>query len=117
MPFQKTKGMTKPTVTSHHGDWPVADAASTRPPTIGPSAEPADAPRSQRLLGAYASTLALTLTNPASIILFAAIFAGLGMARGAGSYTLALLLVTFAIILLVNRLPILGKGTGARPTS
>ncbi len=58
-----------------------------------PSAEPADAPRSQRLLGAYASTLALTLTNPASIILFAAIFAGLGMAQGAGSYTLALLLV------------------------
>jgi iron(III) transport system permease protein len=30
---------------------------------------------------------------------------------------LALLLVTFAIILVVNRLPILGKGTGARPTT
>jgi len=38
------------------------------------------------LLGAYSSTLLLTLTNPASIVLFAAIFAGLGMASDAGGY-------------------------------
>ncbi len=35
------------------------------------------------LLGAYASTLALTLTNPMTILSFAAIFAGLGIASGA----------------------------------
>ncbi len=35
------------------------------------------------LLGAYASTLALTLTNPMTILSFAAIFAGLGVAAGA----------------------------------
>jgi threonine/homoserine/homoserine lactone efflux protein len=34
-------------------------------------------------LGAYASTLALTLTNPMTILSFAAIFAGLGIASGA----------------------------------
>ena len=36
------------------------------------------------LLGAYASTVALTLTNPASIVLFSAIFASLGLFGGAG---------------------------------
>ncbi len=40
-----------------------------------------DAPRG--LLGAYASTLAFTLTNPMTILSFAAIFAGLGVASGA----------------------------------
>lgn len=40
-----------------------------------------DTPRG--LLGAYASTLALTLTNPMTILSFAAIFAGLGVAAGA----------------------------------
>lgn len=32
-------------------------------------------------LGAYASTLLLTLANPATILSFAAVFAGLGLAR------------------------------------
>lgn len=36
------------------------------------------------LPGAYASTLGLTLTNPATILSFAAIFAGLGVAQGSG---------------------------------
>jgi threonine/homoserine/homoserine lactone efflux protein len=36
------------------------------------------------LPGAYASTLGLTLTNPATILSFAAIFAGLGIAQGSG---------------------------------
>ncbi len=35
------------------------------------------------LLGAYASTLALTLTNPLTVLSFAGIFAGLGIASGA----------------------------------
>ncbi len=37
------------------------------------------------LIGAYASTLFLTLTNPLTIFAFAAIFAGVGAAVGAGS--------------------------------
>lgn len=36
------------------------------------------------LAGAYTSTLFLTITNPATILSFAAIFAGLGIASGAG---------------------------------
>ncbi|WP_346291322.1 LysE family translocator [Sphaerothrix gracilis] len=38
------------------------------------------------LLGAYLSTLGLTLTNPATILSFVAIFAGLGLAEGDRSY-------------------------------
>jgi threonine/homoserine/homoserine lactone efflux protein len=46
------------------------------------------------LAGAYASTFALTLTNPATILSFVAIFAGLGLASEAsGSYAEATLLV------------------------
>lgn len=46
------------------------------------------------LAGAYTSTLFLTITNPATILSFAAIFAGLGIASGAGGdYGAAALLV------------------------
>jgi threonine/homoserine/homoserine lactone efflux protein len=45
------------------------------------------------LLGAYASTLVLTLTNPLTILSFAAIFAGLGLVNAAGDYTSAAALV------------------------
>jgi len=41
------------------------------------------------LLGAYISTLFLTLTNPLTILSFAAIFAGLGLAAGVGNYASA----------------------------
>ena len=47
-------------------------------------AERAASARGGGLLGAYASTLLLTLTNPTTILSFAAIFAGLGMAGDAG---------------------------------
>lgn len=40
----------------------------------------------QGLLQAYASTLFLTLTNPATILSFAAIFAGLGLVSGEANY-------------------------------
>src|SRR5579859_3583850 len=40
---------------------------------------------SRGLLGAYASTLGLTLTNPATILSFVAIFAGLGFVSTASS--------------------------------
>lgn len=45
------------------------------------------------LLGAYASTFLLTLTNPTTILSFVAVFAGLGLASAAGSYGTAGLLV------------------------
>ncbi|HEY7983773.1 MAG TPA: LysE family transporter [Ktedonobacterales bacterium] len=48
-------------------------------------ARPASAPAGtsgKGLAGAYASTLALTLTNPATILSFAVVFAGLGLAGG-----------------------------------
>ncbi|NWG19801.1 MAG: LysE family transporter [Chloroflexi bacterium] len=46
------------------------------------------------LLGAYASTFVLTLTNPATVLAFAAIFAGLGLASDAhGDYAAATWLV------------------------
>jgi threonine/homoserine/homoserine lactone efflux protein len=44
------------------------------------------------LWAAYLSTLILTLTNPATILSFIAIFAGLGLVTTAASYTSALLL-------------------------
>jgi threonine/homoserine/homoserine lactone efflux protein len=53
--------------------------------------KPADAPTGS-LVAAYTSTLALTLTNPATILAFVAIFAGLGLAAS-GSYTEASLVV------------------------
>ena len=45
------------------------------------------------LLSAYASTFLLTVTNPLTILSFAAIFAGLGLATATGSYASALILV------------------------
>ncbi|HXP30284.1 MAG TPA: LysE family transporter [Stellaceae bacterium] len=45
-----------------------------------PEAEPLGG---EALLGAYASTFALTITNPITILAFAAIFAQLGVAEGA----------------------------------
>ena len=45
------------------------------------------------LLGAYASTVFLTLTNPATILSFIAVFAGLGLASQEGDYLSAVALV------------------------
>jgi threonine/homoserine/homoserine lactone efflux protein len=45
------------------------------------------------LTTAWASTFVLTLTNPATIISFAAIFAGLGLGRSVGGYGPASLMV------------------------
>ena len=50
-------------------------------------------PAAPGLLGAYASTLVLTLTNPATILSFVAVFAGLGLAGGEGGYLAASVLV------------------------
>lgn len=40
----------------------------------------------ERVLAAYASTLLLTLANPATILSFVAVFAGFGLANAAGSW-------------------------------
>lgn len=45
------------------------------------------------LLGSYLSTFLLTLTNPVTILSFAAIFAALGLGNASGSYASALILV------------------------
>lgn len=64
---------------------PAAAAAATQ------DAQPAP---SRKLLGAYVSTLALTITNPLTILSFAAVFAGLGVAVSAnGTPNAALILV------------------------
>jgi threonine/homoserine/homoserine lactone efflux protein len=56
-------------------------------------AEQASAGKGKGLPGDYASTFFLTLTNPMTIISFAAIFAGLGLAGSRGSYSSAGVLV------------------------
>lgn len=58
--------------------------------------QPAEKARSaggKGLLGAYASTFVLTLTNPMTILSFAAIFAGLGVGNAAATYISASILV------------------------
>lgn len=57
-----------------------------------PSESPASA-GGRGLLGAYASTLVLTLTNPTTILSFAAIFAGLGAGAADGDVLSAMTLV------------------------
>jgi threonine/homoserine/homoserine lactone efflux protein len=49
--------------------------------------------RGNGLLSAWASTFALTLTNPTTILSFVAIFAGLGLGAGVGGYRPAALMV------------------------
>lgn len=49
--------------------------------------------RGTGLFGSYASTFLLTVTNPMTILSFAAIFAGLGLANTGGNYASALILV------------------------
>lgn len=57
-----------------------------------PEARPTEN-RSSGSIGAYASTFVLTLTNPMTILSFAAIFAGLGIASTGTGYGSAALLV------------------------
>jgi threonine/homoserine/homoserine lactone efflux protein len=58
-----------------------------------PAEQAAAVQRNGGMAGAYASTLALTLTNPATILAFVAIFAGLGIAESGADYGSALALV------------------------
>jgi threonine/homoserine/homoserine lactone efflux protein len=56
-------------------------------------AEAAAAAKGFGLWGAYASTVFLTLTNPATILSFVAVFAGLGLANTGGDYVAAGILI------------------------
>ena len=56
-------------------------------------AEQAALDKRNGLVAAYASTFFLTITNPMTIISFAAIFAGLGLASASGDYVSAGVLV------------------------
>ena len=58
----------------------------------GPAGKMASA-KVNGLMGTYASTFFLTLTNPMTILSFAAIFAGLGVASTSGNYLSAGVLV------------------------
>ena len=58
----------------------------------GPAkSEPEPVPANTGLGAGYLSTLALTLTNPATILAFAAVFAGLGLGRTGGGPAAVLL--------------------------
>jgi len=56
-------------------------------------AEYAASAKGNGLLGSYASTFFLTITNPVTILSFAAIFAGLGVGGASGNYVSAAVLV------------------------
>jgi len=62
---------------------------------------PAERPATAKAGGsttAFLSTLVLTLTNPMTILSFVAVFAGLGLGTGAGSYSSAALMVSGVFI-------------------
>jgi threonine/homoserine/homoserine lactone efflux protein len=56
-------------------------------------ASSASRPPRRNIAGAYASTLGLTITNPTTILSFAAIFAGLGLVEASEGYLSAVVLV------------------------
>lgn len=58
-----------------------------------PAERAASTTRASNLAGAYVSILLLTLTNPLTILSFAAIFAGLGVGQSEGSYLSAAFVV------------------------
>ena len=60
---------------------------------LSKSAEKEATIRQNGLFGSYLSTFLLTLTNPMTILSFAAIFAALGLGNTSGSYASALILV------------------------
>lgn len=60
---------------------------------FAPPAQEDASVKGKGLMAAYASTFVLTLTNPMTILAFAAIFAGLGVGNTAGDYIAAGILV------------------------
>jgi threonine/homoserine/homoserine lactone efflux protein len=87
-----------------------------------PPAAPTGGERSRRdRLGAFTSTFALTLANPATILSFVAIFAGLGVGAGGGDYGSAVTFVAGVVtgsalwwLLLTTAVARLGRRVGSR---
>jgi len=78
-------------------------------------AQPANQPANSKntsLFGAYFSTFILTLTNPMTILSFAGVFAGLGLAKTGGDYLSALLLVLGVFLGSVTWWFVLSTGIG-----
>lgn len=71
----------------------AADGDDNADPTDPEKAAGSVPPPNLTLLSAYSSTLALTLTNPATIFSFAAIFAGLGIVESGQDYARSSVLV------------------------
>lgn len=63
-----------------------------------PAEQAAIAAKQTKLPGLYASTFFLTLTNPATILSFAAILAGLGLGSTSGNYLSAAILIAGVFI-------------------
>ena len=62
--------------------WLARKTLRSVPDAAAPGAAPAETTRRGGLPGAYLSTLGLTLTNPMTILSFAALFVGLGVTGG-----------------------------------
>ncbi len=76
-------------------------------------AQQAAAVRGRGLWQSYASTLFLTLTNPMTILSFAAIFAGLGLGGTRGDYASAVMLVLGVFLGSAAWWLLLSNGVGA----
>ncbi|MBF2072199.1 MAG: LysE family transporter [Synechococcales cyanobacterium C42_A2020_086] len=66
---------------------------AAKPPEQAAAIKQAAATNHRGLLGAYLSTVGLTLTNPLTILSFAAVFSGLGLATSVENYGSAGILV------------------------
>lgn len=86
-----------------------AESAVARPASAGPASSEA----ARGLPGAYASTFFLTLTNPMTILSFAAIFAGLGLASAPGTFVSAGSLVAGVFLGSAAWWLVLSTGAGA----
>ena len=74
---------------------------------------PVNEPRKRKMTDDYLSTLALTLSNPVTIVSFAAIFAGLGITGRGGDYATATALVSGVFTGSVLWWVLLSTGVGA----
>lgn len=64
-----------------------------------PAERAADAPTTHTLMGAYATTVVLTLANPATIISFVAVFGALGLAETGGAPVLGASMLVLGVFL------------------
>ncbi len=76
------------------------------------ASDPTGRTREIDFLGAYASTFVLTLTNPLTLISFAAVFAGLGLGASPGNYGSAAFLVSGVFLGSVSWWFLLSGGIG-----